>query len=802
MKKPCVHLICNAHLDPVWQWQWEEGCAEALSTFSSAVEILNEHEDFIFNHNEAVLYEWVMEHDPSLFKRIRELVKKGKWAVSGGWYLQPDVNLISTESIIRQIMEGRTFFKKYFHSFPEVAYNFDSFGHSEGLPQILRKSGYKMYIHMRPQEDQLKLPSSLYRWQGCDGTEIAALRIPVGLYHTEYHDIKERLRQGTELALKKRQDIPVFWGIGDHGGGATREDLKQIRDFIKKEDRVDFRHSTPDLYYRAVKSSLKDAPVFKGGLQRVFTGCYTSLSRVKRKAIESAGLLHQTESINAAAWWLEGVPYPEERIKEAWRNHLFNDFHDILPGSCTEPAERDALDLYGKAMDSARRLRMKTVTALNKPHKNSPSLPITVLNTNPSLTEVPVEGEFMISHRPKWEGNWYTELSSLSGEKIICQEEQPEAMLPFNGWRRKISFFNHLPGMGISRFQLKVKKGKAKRGEFKSALDYEINPRSGLIEKLCGPRNELILSGSLMQPLVIKDSGDSWGTGIKRYREKEGVFELIPESLRVVEKGPVRMIHESEWKYDKSFIKMRTFSYSQWPVLEYRLRILWNHKHRRLKLSIPTNFKKGPVLCEIPGGLTRRPADGGEYVHRRWLFVRGRINGKPASVGIVNSGQHGFDFKDGEIRLSVLRSAAYCHEREFDLKSHPSHKCMDMGEHFVRLLVVPGEPESILRKLPALADWLSSPPFALSHLPAGHIDIPDLLSLSPENVRLLACKRSEDGEALVIRIQEAAGISTKTVVHVKKPDMTYRDSLGPLEIKTLYFKKDGSVFETNLLEQP
>ena len=193
MKKPRVHLICNAHLDPVWQWQWEEGCAEALSTFSIAVEILNENKDFIFNHNEAVLYEWVMEHDPSLFKKIRDLVKKGQWSVSGGWYLQPDVNLTSTESIIRQIMEGRTFFKKYFHSFPEVAYNFDSFGHSAGLPQILRKSGYKMYIHMRPQEDKLKLPSSLYRWQGCDGTEIAALIIPVGLYHTEYHNIRERM---------------------------------------------------------------------------------------------------------------------------------------------------------------------------------------------------------------------------------------------------------------------------------------------------------------------------------------------------------------------------------------------------------------------------------------------------------------------------------------------------------------------------------------------------------------------------------------------------------------------------------
>ncbi len=802
MKKPCVHLICNAHLDPVWQWQWEEGCAEALSTFYTAVEILNEHQDLIFNHNEAVLYQWVKEHDSSLFKQIQELVTEGRWAVSGGWYLQPDVNLASTESIIRQILEGRTFFRKYFNSFPEVAYNFDSFGHSAGLPQILRKSGYKMYIHMRPQEDQLKLPSYLYRWKGCDGTEIAALRIPVGLYHTEYHNIEERLRQGVRLALKTGQDTPVFWGIGNHGGGPTREDLKQIDEFMDKENRVNFLHSTPDRYYQAVKDSIKEVPVFKGGLQRVFTGCYTSLSRVKRKAIQSAGLIKQAEAAGAAAWWLKDIPYPAKEIREVWRGHLFNDFHDILPGSCIQPAEKDALDLYGKVMDSARCLRLKAVTGLNQPNEKSTSLPVTVLNINPSLNEAPVEVEFMLSPRPKWKGEWHVELSTLKGQRIECQQEQPEALLPFNGWRRKISFFTPLPGIGISNFRLEVKKGKEKTKKFSPFLDYEINPDSGLIEKLWGPRMDPLLSGPLIQPLVIKDSGDSWGTGIKLFRDKEGVFELKRGSFRVKEKGPVRLVHESEFIYEKSSITMQTIGYSQWPVLEYRLRVLWNQKHRRLKLSVPTLIKKAHLLCGILGGMTQRPADGEEHVHSGRLLVRGHLNNKPAAVGVVSSGQHGFDFKNGEVRLSVLRSAAYCHEQGLDLKNHPGHKCMDMGEHFVRLLVVPGEPESILRRLPGLAEWMSSPPFALAHLPVGNFDNLDLLSLSPKNVCLLSLKRSEEGDALVIRIQEAAGIPTQAVVHLKKLDIKHSISLKSLEMKTICVDKKGRVFEVDLLEYP
>ena len=210
MKRPALHLICNAHLDPVWQWRWEEGCAEALSTFGTAVELLHEHPGLIFNHNEALLYQWVREHDPALFAEIQRLVAAGRWTISGGWYLQPDVNLPDTESLIRHIAVGRRFFREHFGVEPVVAYNFDSFGHSAGLPQLLVRGGYRMYIHLRPQAPELELPSDLYRWRGLDGSEILTLRIAVGLYHTERDNIEQRLTEGTELALKLDRDVPVL----------------------------------------------------------------------------------------------------------------------------------------------------------------------------------------------------------------------------------------------------------------------------------------------------------------------------------------------------------------------------------------------------------------------------------------------------------------------------------------------------------------------------------------------------------------------------------------------------------------
>lgn len=239
---------------------WRRGTVLDEATFRTAAVLLREHKKFIFNHNGAVLYRWVEQYDPALFKEIQRLVREDRWSISGGWYLQPDVNMSGLESLDRQIAEGRRYFREKFRVRPRAAYNFDSFGHSGGLPQILRLAGYTMYIHMRPQSHELSLPSNLYRWRGVDGTEILTLRIVVGLYHTERDNIEEKLRQEMELALELKRDVPVFWGLGNHGGGATREDLEKINSFAAKEKRVEIVHSTPDMLYEALKEEGRRAP--------------------------------------------------------------------------------------------------------------------------------------------------------------------------------------------------------------------------------------------------------------------------------------------------------------------------------------------------------------------------------------------------------------------------------------------------------------------------------------------------------------------------------------------------------------
>jgi alpha-mannosidase len=613
------------------------------------------------------------------------------------------------------------------------------------------------------------------------------------------------LDEGANLALQLKRDVPVFWGIGDHGGGATREDLEKIKKFAGKEKGVILKHSTPDLFYEAIKKNAKDAPVHHGGLQRVFTGCYTSLSRLKREAVRSFSEMKQTEIISTIGWWEGNLGYPSKQLSQNWLEHLFNDFHDILPGSCTEPAERDALELYGRVRHSLRELKLETATALNKGKKFDTYIPITVLNSHPNLRRVPVEVECMISHRPKWQGLWHLKLFSTEGKEIPCQEEQPEALLPFNAWRRKICFMADLSSPGRANFYAEAAEGKKIKKVAKPALDFKLNTTSGLIEKMGNENFPNYLDGHLLKPLVIEDLGDSWGTDCWNYRQIVGEFSADPNSMRIIEQGPIRTIHQSIHRYHHSKMTMNLVSYTEWPVLEYRIRIQWNEVRKRLKLSIPTLFKESIPKCEIPGGYCRYPADGEEYVHGRWILLGNSVDGRNPGIAVISNGLHGFDCLNGEIRISVLRSAAYCHEKGQKLSDYPDIKYMDQGNHEIRLLIVPGNYKQLCKTVDGLADWLNTPPAVYSHLPFGKSDQSkrDFIKWDAKSIRLLALKRAEADDAMIIRLQETSGQATNCRISLSHPNIRMNIQFKPLEIRTFMVKKDGSWQEVDpIFENP
>jgi len=259
MGKPIVHLICNAHLDPVWQWEWEEGASEALSTFRTAADLCEEFDRFVFNHNEVILYKWIEEYEPALLKRIQRLVKAGKWHIMGGWYLQPDCNMPSGEGLVRQILAGREYFQKKFRVRPTTAINFDPFGHTKGLVQILAKSGYDSYIHCRPSRQECGQDVDDYVWVGYDNSEIICTR-PRLWYNSPLGKAGDKLT--TQL-----EEIPalgtalMLWGVGNHGGGPSRKDIRDLDRIIAREKNWTILHSTPEAYFKNIGRRKSELPL-------------------------------------------------------------------------------------------------------------------------------------------------------------------------------------------------------------------------------------------------------------------------------------------------------------------------------------------------------------------------------------------------------------------------------------------------------------------------------------------------------------------------------------------------------------
>ncbi len=826
---PTAHLIANAHLDPIWQWRWEEGAHEAIATFRVAAELLKEYPEFIFVHNEALLYEWVERFEPDLFEDIRALVKAGRWRICGGWFLQPDCNLPSGESFVRQALVGKTYFKEKFGVDVPVAYNLDAFGHNGGFPQILKKSGSELYIHFRPGPGDKELPGDLYRWRGVDGSEILACRPPGGAYCTEPNEAADRARAVMDAFRNHPRDFMIFWGTGDHGGGATRGDLDALRALIA-ESGGRLKHSHPEAFLDAVKPLWDELPVVEGDLQRCFPGCYTSLSRIKRAHRAAEAALAQAERYAALAWRRVGQPYPGDALRDAWKGLLFNEFHDILPGSCTEEGEEDALQIFGRVMDAARQARMAAQRALvrEEPKAGENRIPIFVFNPHPWRLRAPVDVEFMLGYRPRREPTPLA-LVDARGRAVPSQLERTSAVLPWE-WRKKMAFVADVPPLSFARYEVVVGRRPARRTKGPKVRDERgavvvenrwlrlaVSKRTGWVQSLRDKTNrQEVLARPGFVPLCIDDPHDSWGSTAHFLRDVVGKFRAAPKSrtaallgapgpaVRVIEAGPVRVVVEALLAFGDSFVETRYVVYADWPCLEVNLRIHWQERRRLLKIALPLALRRPTVSCEIPYGAIERAADGSEHAHQRWVRVDGEAaDGRAYAVGLVNTGQYASDFKNGELRLNILRSAVYCQHPPAEIQGDRAEKFMDLGQHDVRLGLAFGRRAAAARATVELAHALNVPCEAVACFPKGGpgAAAKPLVSVSPAAIALGALKRSEDGRALIVRLHESLGRRTTARVDIDGLARPLRVAFGPFEIKT--FRVEGrKVSECDLLERP
>src|SRR5436190_14461980 len=281
-----LHMIGNAHIDPVWLWQWPEGYQEVRATFRSAIERLDEYPEFVFTMDSSLFLAWVEESDPELFERVRAHVADGRFQIVGGWWIEPDCNIPGGESFVRQALYGQRYLHDRFWILATTGANLDSFGHNATIPQILARSGCDSYVFLRPGPREMPLESPVFWWESPDGSRVLAYRIPHE-YCAPKDDIGEHVERAIESLPELGADSPVaswavFYGVGNHGGGPTIANLEQIKALSERDDLPRLEPSSLRRFFDGLTSANGAYPTVRGELQHHAPGCYTSHSGIKR----------------------------------------------------------------------------------------------------------------------------------------------------------------------------------------------------------------------------------------------------------------------------------------------------------------------------------------------------------------------------------------------------------------------------------------------------------------------------------------------------------------------------------------
>ena len=806
-----LHLIGNSHIDPVWLWQWPEGYQEVRATFRSALDLMREYPELIFTCDSAAYYEWVEDVDPGMFDEIRARVAEGRWEIVGGWWVEPDCNIPSGESFVRHALVSQLYFLAKFGRIATVGYNVDPFGHNAMLPQILRKSGMDAYVFMRPGPHEKTLASPLFWWESPDGTRVLSFRLPHE-YCSSREDLGYHLDKSLAQLPARWDEMMAFYGVGNHGGGPTRENLESIRRLDRAGSMPHLIHSTPRRFFDAMLASGREFPVVAEELQHHAVGCYSAHSGIKRWIRRAESSIQSAETWSTVARTLVSIPYPADDLQRAWKGTLFNQFHDTLGGTAIEPAYRDARDQLGEACSIAARTENLAIQSISRAIDlpTPPGVtPVVVFNPHAWPVKATVELEFG-GLKPS-DG-----LLDETGAPVPLQPIQSFATVM--AWRSRLCFEADLPPLGYRTFRVTPDAARPDRGALRaepSVLEndhvrLELDPETGDITSLVLRRDgtdvaDVIAPGSRVA--VVADTSDTWGHRLLAYTDEVGRFERTsPPEL--VERGPVRGLLRVDSAFGGSRCTIDYILSADSPSIEMRVILDWHEKSHLAKVRLATAVSADDAWFEVPYGAIRRPASGDEEPGQRWVDVSGPIPGADGTFGlaVLNDSKYGFDVHDGEIGVTAVRSPIYAHHEPMTPKPGVRYQFQDLGVQRFTLSLLPHRGTWADAGLTRAATELNQRPTIL--LESGHPGrLPDTASyaaVEPDNLVLGAVKVAEDGDDLVVRVVETCGRAVRGAVDLPLWQRRFDIDIGPFQIRTFRISRDPDVevTETDLLERP
>lgn len=753
-----VSLIGHAHIDLAWLWQWPETIEVCKNTFSTACNLMDEY-PFVFAQSQAAAYDEMKRSYPELFARIKERFKREQWDVSTAMmWSEGDTNMSCGEGIVRSMLLANRFIKREFGVEPTVGWLPDNFGHTWQLPQIFAKSGVKSICFMR-----CGIGMPVFWWQAPDGSRILAYNFP------DYNGgIEGNAIVREALAFTKQTGISDYlkpFGVGDHGGGPTRQMLDAALALQRRTDYCKVCFSSAADYIDGLKRYSAVLPVHATELNPIFEGCYTSHADIKRGNRDSENALLAAEAFSSVAMQY-GIDYPTAQFDWSWKKTCFNEFHDILCGSGIHAIYDDAAKDYAQVAAQAKSARDAALAAIvARISTKGPGIPIVVFNplawprTEPVSVSSPFVGENTDVKITDSSGRSYP--ARTLGEKLNFTARDVPALGYKVFWANRVT---SSPGRGRSGVSCD---GPVIANQF---FRVRIDPQLGVITAIYDKLNKrnVMVPGqycSLLQILKESSGGMSaWNLG-----RIEGCEDLLKKSEVVrVDAGPAKVSVVFDHSYDKSIFTQEITLYDGVPRIDIKLTADWHEPWGgkeptpMLKAAFSANLKNPKATFDIPFGAIERPRDGREVVAQKWIDLSDANYG----LSLLNDCKYGFDVKDNTMRVSLLRS------------SHDPDPNPDEGVHEVTLSLYPHSGDWRAAGTVRRAYELNEPLIARVVTPhAGSLPASkSYLSVSRTNIVVTALKKCADDGNLILRFYEAHGQAGNVTVRTSLPVKYYAET--------------------------
>lgn len=758
--------IGHTHIDVAWWWTVEQTREKAVRSFSTVLRLMEEFPDYKFMSSQPQLYKFVKERYPDVYEKIKKRVKEGRWEPEGGMWIEADCNVTSGESLVRQFLHGKKFFKEEFDKDNRILWLPDVFGYSAALPQIMRKSGIDYFMTTKIAWNQFnKLPVDTFWWRGIDGSEVFTHLIttqdegqPADSFSTTYNGMLDPicLMRGWERYQQKEfnNDILISYGYGDGGGGPTREMLETgVRMAKGLPGAPKVRMETAGKYFDELHARTADDPSlprWNGELYLEYhRGTYTSMARNKR-ANRKCELLWQTVEFFSVFASMLGVPYDAKEIYDSWEIILLNQFHDILPGSSIKEVYEVTKVEYEALIKRANELIEEKLEAIAK-------------SVNGRV------GEIAVFNSLSYDRDDIVEVtqSNVSASSFISQSGK---RLPAQRTADGTIIFrpDSVPAMGYAVFtpsieavahtsSVEVKGNEIENDYYHIVLD-DKGQFTSIFDK--EEKREVLKKGEKGNVLRVYEDKpiyyDNWDIDIY-YKEKSWVVDNVSK-MAWIEQGPVRWTLQIERKFLQSIIVQNISFYPDSKRIDFNSYVDWKQQQLLLKCEFPVDINTNEATYDIQFGCLKRPT----HENTSWDAAKFEVCGHKWAdlseggygAALLNDCKYGYGISNGKMTLSLIKSG---------ILPNPT---TDQEEHWFTYSFLPHKGDLVNSQVQKEAYCLNVPMYAVRI--AGQSEqggAPEqVVSISCDNVVLETVKQAEDGKGIILRMYENQNKRSKVVL--------------------------------------